>query len=151
MNYENVKDALKELITLNDPNTTFGKVSTIIDSGVKTGERKFELKDLQESNYELLANICDLLGMSEIYLGDNQQKYFKERMDLLEAQEVAMKEEQKKSPVSEETRLSQVVSAQTNFSELAQLLRLASVQASHLDDTLRKINSFQLKADIKSR
>lgn len=70
MNYENVRDALKELITLNDPNTTFGKVSTIIDSGVKTSERKFELKDLQESNYELLANICDLLGMSEIYLND---------------------------------------------------------------------------------
>lgn len=63
-------DDLKELITLNDPNTMFGKVSTIIDSGVKTGERKFELKDLQESNYELLANICDLLGMSEIYLND---------------------------------------------------------------------------------
>lgn len=73
MNYENVKDALKELITLNDPNTTFGKVSTIIDSGVKTGERKFELKDLQKSNYELLANICDLLGMSEIYLGNRDE------------------------------------------------------------------------------
>lgn len=56
MNYENVKDALKELVTLNDPNTTF--------------ERTFELKDLQESNYELLANVCDLLGMSEIYLDD---------------------------------------------------------------------------------
>lgn len=70
MNYENVKDSLKELVILNDPNTTFGKVSTIIDSGVKTGERKFELKDLQESNYELLANICDLLVMSEIYLND---------------------------------------------------------------------------------
>lgn len=70
MNYENIRDALKELVALNNPNTTFGKVSTIIDSGVKTGERKFELKDLQESNYELLANICDLLGMSEIYLND---------------------------------------------------------------------------------
>lgn len=70
MNYENVKDALKELVNLNNPNTTFGKVSTIIDSGVKTGKRKFELKDLQESNYELLANVCDLLGMSEIYLDD---------------------------------------------------------------------------------
>lgn len=92
MNYENVRDALKELVTLNSPaalfsylfyllsaalfsylfyllsGTTFGKVSTIIDSGVKTGNRKFELKDLQESNYELLANVCDLLGMSEIYL-----------------------------------------------------------------------------------
>lgn len=68
MNYENVKDALKELITLNDPNTTFDKVSTITDSGVKINRRKFELKDLQESNYELLANVCDLLGMSDIYL-----------------------------------------------------------------------------------
>ena len=69
MNYENVKDALKELVTLNDPNTTFDKVSTITDSGVKINRRKFELKDLQESIYELLANVCDLLGMSDIYLG----------------------------------------------------------------------------------
>ena len=69
MNYENVKDALKELVTLNDPNTTFDKVSTITDSGVKINRRKFELKDLQESNYELLDNVCDLLGMSDIYLG----------------------------------------------------------------------------------
>lgn len=68
MNYENVKDALKELVTLNDPNTTFDKVSTITDSGVKINRTKFELKDLQESNYELLANVCDLLGMSDIYL-----------------------------------------------------------------------------------
>ena len=68
MNYENVKDALKELVTLNDPNTTFDKVSTITNSGMKINRRKFELKDLQESNYELLANVCDLLGMSDIYL-----------------------------------------------------------------------------------
>ena len=68
MNYENVKDALKELVALNSPGTTFGKVSTITNSGVKINRRKFELKDLQESNYELLANVCDLLGMSDIYL-----------------------------------------------------------------------------------
>lgn len=72
MNYENVKDALKELVALNSPGTTFGKVSTITDSGVKTGERKFEVKDLQESNYELLANVCDLLGMSDIYLDEEE-------------------------------------------------------------------------------
>ena len=72
MNYENVKDALKALVALNNPGTTFGKVSTIIDSGVKTGERKFEVKDLQESNYELLANVCDLLGMSDIYLDEEE-------------------------------------------------------------------------------
>lgn len=73
MNYENVKDALKELVALNSPGTTFSKVSTIADSGVKTGERKFEVKDLQESNYELLANVCDLLGMSNIYLDDEEE------------------------------------------------------------------------------
>lgn len=72
MNYENVKDALKELVALNSPGTTFSKVSTIIDSGVKTGDRNFEVKDLQESNYELLANVCDLLGMSEIYLDEEE-------------------------------------------------------------------------------
>lgn len=72
MNYENVKDALKELVSLNNPGTTFVKVSTIIDAGAKIDTRKFELKDLQESNYELLANVCDLLGMSEIYLDEEE-------------------------------------------------------------------------------
>ena len=31
MNYENVKDALKELVALNSPGTTFSKVSIIAD------------------------------------------------------------------------------------------------------------------------
>lgn len=66
--YENVKDALKQLVQLNGPGTTFGKVSTIVDNGIKTDKREFTIKDLQESNYELLANVCDLLGMSDIYL-----------------------------------------------------------------------------------
>lgn len=70
MNYENVKDALKELVSLNNPGTTFVKVSTI--TGAKIDTREFELKDLQESNYELLANVCDLLGMSEIYLDEEE-------------------------------------------------------------------------------
>lgn len=66
--YENVKDALKQLVQLNEPGTTFGQVSTIVDNGIKTDKREFTIKDLQESNYELLANVCDLLGMSNIYL-----------------------------------------------------------------------------------
>ena len=66
--YENVKDTLKQLVRLNEPGTTFGKVSTIVDNGLKTDKREFTIKDLQESNYELLANVCDLLGMSDIYL-----------------------------------------------------------------------------------
>ncbi len=66
--YENVKDALKQLVRLNEPGTTFGKVSTTVDNGIKIDKREFTIKDLQESNYELLANVCDLLGMSDIYL-----------------------------------------------------------------------------------
>lgn len=66
--YENVKDALKQLVRLNEPGTTFGKVSTIVDNGIKTDKREFTIKDLQESNYELLANVCAQLGMSDIYL-----------------------------------------------------------------------------------
>lgn len=34
---------------------------------------KFEVKDLQESNYELLANVCDLLGLSDIYLDEEEE------------------------------------------------------------------------------
>ena len=68
MEDENVKDTLKQLVRLNEPGTTFGKVSTIVDNGIKTDKREFTIKDLQESNYELLANVCDLLGMSDIYL-----------------------------------------------------------------------------------
>lgn len=49
----------------------FGKVSTITDGGVKTGGKEFAIRDLQDSNYELLANVCDLLGMSEVYLEDD--------------------------------------------------------------------------------
>lgn len=73
--YENVRDVLKELIRLNEPGTVFGKVSTITDGGVKTGEREFAIRDLQDSNYELLANVCDLLGMSEVYLEDDNDRY----------------------------------------------------------------------------
>ena len=69
--YDNVKDALKKLVRLNEPGTVFGKVSTITDGGVKTGEREFAIRDLQDSNYELLANVCDLFGMSEVYLEED--------------------------------------------------------------------------------
>lgn len=42
--YDNVKDALKKLVRLNEPGTVFGKVSTITDGGVKTGERSLQLE-----------------------------------------------------------------------------------------------------------
>lgn len=129
MEFEDIREALDALFGVNDRRTT----SRVKDTETSLW-RDQTIDDLKEFNLGALTYIADTLGMSDLYL--NRERW---------------KEEQKKSPVSEETRLSQVVSAQTNFSELAQLLRLASVQASRLDDTLRKINSFQLKADIKSR
>lgn len=129
MEFEDIREALDALFGVNDRRTT----SRVKDTETSLW-RDQTIDDLKEFNLGALTYIADTLGMSDLYL--NRERW---------------KKEQKKSPVSEETRLSQVVSAQTNFSELAQLLRLASVQASHLDDTLRKINSFQLKADIKSR
>lgn len=34
----------------------------------KYGEREFKVADLAEMNTDLLAQVCDLLGMSDIYL-----------------------------------------------------------------------------------
>lgn len=70
--YENVRDALKELIRLNEPGVTYSKVSIITDSGIKKSQREFVIRDLQDSNYELLANVCDLLGMSDVYLENDE-------------------------------------------------------------------------------
>lgn len=30
-------------------------------------------ENVQESNYELLANVCDLLGLSDIYLDEEEE------------------------------------------------------------------------------
>ena len=46
--YDNVKDALKKLVRLNEPGTVFGKVSTITDGGDKTGEREFAIRDIKD-------------------------------------------------------------------------------------------------------
>ena len=73
MYYKNVKDALEKLVALNSNGTTFSKVTETTGSGAKI-ERKLEVKDLQEVNFELLAIVCDLLGMSEIYLDDEETR-----------------------------------------------------------------------------
>lgn len=59
---DNVKDALRELINLNEPGSNFQ---------AQNANGKFTngtVHDLQDLNYERLANIADLLGMSELYL-----------------------------------------------------------------------------------
>lgn len=59
---DNVKDALRELINLNEPGSSF---QTQNANGKFTNGT---VRDLQDLNYERLANIADLLGMSELYL-----------------------------------------------------------------------------------
>lgn len=49
---ETVKESLKFLLEINDPQTEF----------------KESKRSLQDINYEGLANIADLLGMSDLYL-----------------------------------------------------------------------------------
>lgn len=49
---ETVKESLKFLLEINDPQTKF----------------KESKRSLQDINYERLANIADLLGMSDLYL-----------------------------------------------------------------------------------
>ena len=61
-----------------------------------------------------------------------------------------MKKEQKKSPASEETELSQVglIKVKSNLEELNYLLIIASNQSKQLHHTLEKINDFKIKTDL---
>ncbi|HBN36700.1 MAG TPA: hypothetical protein DD398_01030 [Lactobacillus johnsonii] len=61
-----------------------------------------------------------------------------------------MEKEQKKSPASEETELSQVglIKVKSNLEELNDLLIIASNQSKQLRHTLEKINDFKIKTDL---
>lgn len=58
MEFENVKECLKMLLDLNDTENELqvdGKLGTI--------------NDLKDFNFELIVNMCDLLGLESLYLG----------------------------------------------------------------------------------
>lgn len=61
--YKNVRESLEALNELNNSKTEFGMVKETDKDGETT--RPATIKDL---NSEIIANICDLLGMSDIYL-----------------------------------------------------------------------------------
>lgn len=61
---KSVKESMKILLEFNDPATGDLKVKNQ-NGTYRVGSQK----DLKELNYEQLANIADLLGMSELYLG----------------------------------------------------------------------------------
>lgn len=60
--HDNVKNLLEELIRLNEPGSNLQVKNT------NGGSINGTVSDLQELNYEKLASIADLLGMSELYL-----------------------------------------------------------------------------------
>lgn len=59
--FTDARAALEYLETLNNKNCT---IVSATENGKK---RPATIKDLQEMNYEIIINLCDLLGMSDIY------------------------------------------------------------------------------------
>lgn len=57
MEHENVKDALKAAIEIAE------------SKGIKVDGKPATTEDFQEMVREILYNVADLLGMSEVYLG----------------------------------------------------------------------------------
>lgn len=65
--FTDTRAALEYLEILNNKNCT---IVSATENGKK---RPATIKDLQEMNYEIIINLCDLLGMSDIYLGGNKK------------------------------------------------------------------------------
>ena len=65
MDFDNVREVLEVLF---DYNNQKNGVPRIKDDGARK-MRDVKTEELQEVNYELLANVADLLGMSDLYLG----------------------------------------------------------------------------------
>lgn len=68
--FENVRQALEELIAINNTRTKLPRSKELDESGnVIVKEHEVTARDLQEMNYQDLVSVCDLLGMSDIYMG----------------------------------------------------------------------------------
>ena len=57
--FDNVREALAQLILINE-----SEVHNITEAGVK---RKANIEDLRVINKQVLFNLADLLGMSDLY------------------------------------------------------------------------------------
>lgn len=67
--FENVRQALEELIAINNTHTKLPRSKELDESGnVIVKEHEVTARDLQEMNYQDLVSVCDLLGMSDIYM-----------------------------------------------------------------------------------
>lgn len=66
--FENARQVLEELEAINNPQSQLPRTRETDINGVTT-ERLVTAEELQELNYEDIISLCDLLGMSDIYLG----------------------------------------------------------------------------------
>lgn len=66
--FENARQVLEELEAINNPQSQLPRTHETDINGVTT-ERLVTAEELQELNYEDIISLCDLLGMSDIYLG----------------------------------------------------------------------------------
>ena len=73
--FENVRQALEELIAINNIRTKLPRSKELDESGnVIVKEHKVTARDLQKMNYQDLVSVCDLLGMSDIYMNQKQKE-----------------------------------------------------------------------------
>lgn len=67
MEFENVKEALKYLLEVNQQGGDM-KVARIDSDGTRHEWEEATLEDYKESNRETVYAICDMLGLENIYL-----------------------------------------------------------------------------------
>lgn len=67
--FENARQVLEELEAINNPQNKLGEVKEQNKDGLIFSQSPATARDLQEINYEDIISLCDLLGMSDIYLG----------------------------------------------------------------------------------
>ena len=67
--FENVRQVLEELEAINNPKS---KLLREFGTGINEIARPILAEELQKFNYEDIVSLCDLLGMSDIYRGEDR-------------------------------------------------------------------------------
>ena len=70
MEYENVREALKDMYAISQTKDLEIKTYTKPGCETPTSVRKATVKDMQDIMFEVAVNIADLLGLEEIYLDE---------------------------------------------------------------------------------
>ena len=68
--FENARQVLEELEAINNPQNKLGEVKEQNKDGLIFSQSPATARDLQEMNYDDICCLCDLLGMSDIYMGN---------------------------------------------------------------------------------